>query len=81
MNPVSHGTHPRPTLVELLEPYNGAALARQLGVDKATVSAWRRRIARPTVSQLPRLADILRIDLAELTRIVAETRIEAVRAS
>ena len=59
------------TLSELLEPFNLAKLARDLDVEYTTVAGWRKG-AQPQVRHLPKLAEYLRVDLAELTRICAQ---------
>jgi hypothetical protein len=68
---VDANREPQTTLNELLEPFNLAKLARDLDVEYTTVAGWRRG-AQPQVRHLPKLAEYLRVDLAELTRIVAD---------
>lgn len=45
---------------------SGRGLAREIGVDKDTLSAWRQGKSRPRPYQLPKLAEALGIDLKEL---------------
>lgn len=59
-------------LAELLRPYNRSELARQLGTGRARVAKWARGTGKPEASELPRLAALLRMDLGELTTIVAD---------
>lgn len=55
----------------MLETHNKAEIARRLGKGRTTVHRWGARIAVPDVADLPKLAEILNVDLADLTRIVA----------
>jgi transcriptional regulator with XRE-family HTH domain len=59
-------------LADLLRPHNQSELARKLGVPAKTVNRWARGHFSPDVAVLPKLAEVLAVDLAELTTIVAE---------
>jgi transcriptional regulator with XRE-family HTH domain len=61
----------RTTLVELLKPYNLTRIAEQVGTTKQMTSRWGRGENLPDAKFLPKLAELLRIDLGDLTRIVA----------
>jgi hypothetical protein len=68
------------TLAELLQPYNLSLLARRLTAKGFPTSRDRmarmaRGLTSPTVRELPALAELLRVDLAELARIVSETAV------
>ena len=64
------------TLSELLQGYNQTYLAQELTrrgvrVSRGTVNAWALGKQTPDVRVLPCLAEILRVDVGELTTIVA----------
>lgn len=67
---------PRQGLSALLEPYKTAAIIEATGVSRQAVSAWRTGRTLPDVAVLPRLARLLKVDLAELTRLVADARMD-----
>jgi transcriptional regulator with XRE-family HTH domain len=46
---------------------SGRQLARELGVDKDTLSAWRQGKSHPRAYQLPKLAEALGIGVEDLT--------------
>jgi transcriptional regulator with XRE-family HTH domain len=60
-----------PGLPELLRPYKTAAIVEEIGVARQAVSQWRSGRTVPDVRYLPALAQFLKIDLGELTEIVA----------
>jgi len=49
-----------------LEKISQAEIARQLGVDRSTVSAWKLGKAEPSLDMIHRLAEVLAISPAEL---------------
>lgn len=59
-------------LPDLLAPYNYSRVAEHVEVSKETVSNWANGKTSPSSERLPALAEILRIDLGDLARIVAE---------
>lgn len=59
------------TLPELLSPYKPSAIAEAVGASRQAVHMWRCGASIPDVSVIPALARVLRIDLAELTEIIA----------
>ena len=74
----------RRTLAELLKPMRMAALVEVTGRSRQVIHDWRTGLRLPDVASLPALAALLNIDLADLTRLVAEEglrREEARRAS
>lgn len=60
------------TLGSLLQTYNKRELARRLGVDASTVARWGRGETSPDTIVLPKLAALIRVDLDELTRLIAQ---------
>jgi transcriptional regulator with XRE-family HTH domain len=60
------------TLPALLAPYNQTRIAEHVGVTRAAVNDWAHNRTSPGTENLPKLAEILRVDLGDLTRIVAE---------
>lgn len=71
------------TLSGLLQPFRVSAVAEAVGVSRAAVNAWRAGTAVPDVLRLPKLAELLRIDLGELAQIVADdaARLERERSA
>lgn len=63
-------------LVEILRPYNQRKLAGEMKVSHKRVNAWANGRAVPKIMELPRLADILRMDLAALTELAAQAEAE-----
>ncbi len=61
-----------PSLAGKLRLYNQSEIARRLGVKPKVVGRWARDEFSPEVANLPRLAEVLEMDLAELTTIVAD---------
>lgn len=59
------------TLQGLLKPFRPVAIAEAVGCSRNAVGAWRLGNAVPDVARLPKLADFLRMDLGELTAVVA----------
>lgn len=59
------------TLAVLLRPYNQSKVARHIGVSRDRVNRWAAGQAYPEVQHLPRLAEILRVDVSTLTEIIA----------
>jgi transcriptional regulator with XRE-family HTH domain len=59
------------TLAEILAPYRADAIVEATGKSRASVSTWRAGTTLPNVETLPALAEFLRVDLAELTQIIA----------
>jgi transcriptional regulator with XRE-family HTH domain len=59
------------TLASLLQRYRADAIAQALGRSRSIAHAWRSGKYLPDVAALPELALFLRMDLEELTRIVA----------
>lgn len=59
------------TLSDLLSHSNQSSVARALGRPRAYVNAMARGRRNPDIADLPKLAEILRVDLDALTRIVA----------
>ena len=57
---------------ELLKPYNQSEIARYVGVTRSRVSRWANGQGAPEVQHLPRLAEILRVDIATLARIISK---------
>lgn len=60
----------RKSLPEVLRPYKGVRIAEAVGCTPASVSKWTKG-SRPEPRYWPKLADFLRLDLAELSRIIA----------
>ena len=60
-----------PSLPEVLAPYNRSRIAEHVGVSRNTVSNWYQGTSSPEYTRLPKLAEILRMDVAELIQIVA----------
>lgn len=56
------------------------ATAVAVGVRQSTVSAWETGDVYPTVGKLVRLAELYRVDLEELVRLMASETGEAVPA-
>jgi transcriptional regulator with XRE-family HTH domain len=59
------------TLAALLGPYNRSEVARKVGTTRGRVNRWANDQGAPDVHELPALSKILRIDVAELTAIIA----------
>lgn len=59
-------------LSNLLRPYRTDAIQDATGVSRSNAHNWRNGRTLPETRFLPALAELLRIDLAELTRIVAD---------
>lgn len=59
------------TLADLLATHNRSEIARRLHRSRAAVGRWATGDATPSPMDLPALAEILHIDLGELTMIVA----------
>lgn len=59
------------SLGDLLAPYNGNSVALHVGVSRSTVHSWKRGETFPSADKLPKLAEILRMDLGELTALIA----------
>ena len=60
------------TLAQLLGPYRSEAVGEAAGTTRQTAHSWKTGSALPDVRFLPALATLLRIDLADLTRAVAD---------
>lgn len=65
------------TLAGLLKPYRAAAIAEAVGRSRQAATAWRAGAQTPDVGSLPALATFLRMDLGELTAIVARSQAAA----
>ena len=60
------------TLSEVLRPFATSYLSERTGIRAKQISRWRNGNAIPPAPVLPALADAIRMDLGELTRIVAQ---------
>jgi transcriptional regulator with XRE-family HTH domain len=58
-------------LADLLKPYNATRVAEFVGASRQSTASWARGERVPEIRFLPKLAELLRMDLAELTRLVA----------
>jgi len=59
------------TLAGLLSPYNRAEVARKVGTTRSRVNRWANDQGAPDVHELPALAAVLRLDVTQLTSIIA----------
>jgi len=64
------------TLPALLKSYNLSAVAREMtergaSVTRQAVSAWALGNSVPDIRLVPTLAEVLRVDVGDLTRIIA----------
>lgn len=63
----------KPTsLAEMLRPYRTQAICDATGVSRSNAHNWRAGRTLPHVRYYTALADLLRIDLSEFTRLVVE---------
>jgi transcriptional regulator with XRE-family HTH domain len=69
------------TLAAVLKGYNQAEVARHVGVTKTRVNRWARGESFPEVRDLPKLAEILRMTVTQLTAVIAGSSAEVGRAS
>lgn len=60
------------TLAEILAPYNRAEIARQLGTTRGRVNRWAQGEIAPDVREIPKLAELLRVSVSDLTSIIAK---------
>jgi len=68
------------TLADLMGTQNCSKIARELKKSRGAVSRWAKGETTPSAADLPKLADILRVDLATLTRIIARDAAERAAA-
>lgn len=59
-------------IADLLRPYTAIAIAEATGRSRQVAHGWRSGSGLPDVEALPKLADFLHVDLADLTRLVAD---------
>jgi transcriptional regulator with XRE-family HTH domain len=65
------------TFAETIWHIKPSALVENTGRSSTTVSSWRAGRSLPEAGDLPAIADLLRMDLGELCRIVAaESRVK-----
>lgn len=69
----------RLTALRHRDPGAVVRLAAQLGVSPGTVESWRHQRARPRLGTLPRLAELVDIDLADVLADLGVPRDEAMR--
>lgn len=60
------------TVAALIAPFKTGAIVDATGRSRQSVHTWRNGGGLPDVGALPGLARLIRIDLAELTQIVAD---------
>jgi transcriptional regulator with XRE-family HTH domain len=61
----------QPGFCELLRPYKRTEIAKQLGVPRKRVDKWANGISLPAITELPRLAEIIRVPLDFLVASIA----------
>ncbi|HEX3459198.1 MAG TPA: hypothetical protein VHR97_14720 [Candidatus Baltobacteraceae bacterium] len=65
-------TFEQPSIIKFLRPYRADAIAEAVGRSRSVATRWQAGRGLPDVAALPALAAFLRVDLDELTRMVAE---------
>jgi transcriptional regulator with XRE-family HTH domain len=62
---------PQPGFCELLRPYKRTEIAKKLGVECKRVDKWANGLSLPAITELPRLAEIIRVPLDFLVASIA----------